>query len=439
MEAARRCLFPMAAYAQFFARHAWQTATHMHSPCPDGEDWLWWQEWSADERATFFHALGIHSRLRPDLVARDIRTRSVIEVCVAIRHFDRLVRRMKRVERRMYESKSERRRQTLARIPAARQIPDSLLACEEAHATALADKEPAPLQMHRVAMYLYPSAEAPTSEPLSDVVSRLVTPSSDGGVSMIPAYQDLPGVPRLVTESDVQKLLQRLEAHHFLHTDPSHVHWHVATCHPSHAAHAALEDVVSCPSLDGVVRETLAQMLYGFLVHVMYELCVVGERTHARATVDAAFVWTTVARLGYVHDDGFQPDLMDVMARKRAVSDPPMAWQEAQDDSDTASPSSSDSDASYESESLDEDDYVADAAPIGSMATLRPYEKHEPPMHWSPLEAPTALPATDDVIDASSLDADVDAWDTADDERYILRLQRDWPMMCARDAESAAP
>ena len=118
------------------------------------------------------------------------------------------------------------------------------------------------------------------------------------------------------------------------------------------------------------------------------------------------------------------------MARKRAVSDPPMAWQEAQDDSDTASPSSSDSDASYESESLDEDDYVADAAPIGSMATLRPYEKHEPP---------TALPATDDVIDASSLDADVDAWDTADDERYILRLQRDWPMMCARDAESAAP
>ena len=153
---------------------------------------------------------------------------------------------------------------------------------------------------------------------------------------MIPAYQDLPGVPRLVTETDVQKLLRCLETHHFLHMDQSHVHWHGATCHPSHAAHAALQDVVGCPSLDGVVRETLAQMLYGFLVHVMYELCVVGERTHARATVDAAFVWTTVARLGYIHDDGFQPDLMDVMARKRAVSDPPMAWQEAQDASDTA-------------------------------------------------------------------------------------------------------
>ena len=116
-----------------------------------------------------------------------------------------------------------------------------------------------------------------------------------------------------------------------------------------------------------------------------------------------------------------------------------MAWQEAQDDSDTASPSSSDSDASYESESLDEDDYVADAAPIGSMATLRPCEKKKPPMQWSPLAAPAAPPATDEVLDASSLDADVDAWDTADDERYILRLQRDWPMMCARDAESAAP
>ena len=143
-------------------------------------------------------------------------------------------------------------------------------------------------------MYFNPSAEAPTTEPLSDVVARLVTPSSDGGVSMIPAYQDLPGVPRLVTESDVQKLLQRLEAHHFLHTDPSHEHWHLDTCQQSHAEHAALEGVVSCPSLDGVVRETLAQMLYGFLVHVMYELCGVGERTHARARVDAACVLSLI-------------------------------------------------------------------------------------------------------------------------------------------------
>ena len=75
---------------------------------------------------------------------------------MAIRQFDQLVRHMKRAERRMYESKSERRRQTLARIPAARQIPDTLLACEEAHAAALADTEPASLQIHRVAMFLYP-------------------------------------------------------------------------------------------------------------------------------------------------------------------------------------------------------------------------------------------------------------------------------------------
>lgn len=437
MEAARCWLFLMASYAQFFARHAWQTATRMHSPCPDGEDWDWWRDWSADERATFFHALGVHSRLRPDLVARDIRTRNVIDVCVAIQHFDQLVRQIHRVERRKYKSRSERRRQTLARIPAARQIPDPLLACEETHATVLAEIEPVSLQIHRVALFLYPTTEAPTSEPLSNVVSRLVTPLSDGSVSMIPAYRDLQGVPRLVTENDVQKLLHLLETHHFLHVDQAHVHWHVDTCHPSHAAHAALQDVVWCPSLDRVVHETLAQMLYGFLVQVMYELCVVGERTHARATVDAAFVWTTVARLGYVHDDAFQPDLVDVIARKRAVSDPPMAWQEAHNGSDAASSSSSDSDASYESDLLEEEEDAA-AAPIGSMATLRPHEKGVPQMHGSRLEAP-ASPPTEVVIDASSLDAEVDAWDTADDERYVLRLQRDWPMMCARDAGSATP
>lgn len=437
MEAARCWLFLMASYALFFARHAWQTATRMHSPCPDGDDWDWWRHWSADERATFFHALGVHSRLRPDLVARDIRTRNVIEVCVAIQHFDQLVRTLHRAERRMYTSRAERRHQTLARIPAARQIPDPLLACEEAHATALADAEPVSLQIHRVAMFLYPNTEAPTSEPLSDVVSRLVTSSSDGGVSMIPAYKDLRGVPCLATEADVQALLHLLEKYHFLRVDESHVHWHVAACHPSHAAHAALQDVVSSPSLDGVARDMLAQMLYGFLVQVMYELCVVGERTHARATVDAAFVWTTVARLGYVHDDAFQPDLMDVMARKRAVSDPPMAWQETHSDAASSSSSSSDSDASYESDRLEEEQDAA--APIGSMSTLRPFENDVGQMHCSPLEAPDSSSPTDVVIEASSLDAELDASDRADDERYVLRLQRDWPMMCARDAELAAP
>lgn len=37
--------------------------------------------WSAREKDAFFHALSIHSRLRPDLISREIKTKSVQDVC----------------------------------------------------------------------------------------------------------------------------------------------------------------------------------------------------------------------------------------------------------------------------------------------------------------------------------------------------------------------
>ncbi|KAH9936191.1 uncharacterized protein B0H18DRAFT_1113622 [Fomitopsis serialis] len=38
--------------------------------------------WTSAEKDTFFHALTIHSRLRPDLIAEEVRTKSVVDVCL---------------------------------------------------------------------------------------------------------------------------------------------------------------------------------------------------------------------------------------------------------------------------------------------------------------------------------------------------------------------
>ena len=38
--------------------------------------------WTSKEKDLFFHALAIHSRLRPDLIARDVKTKTLVDVCV---------------------------------------------------------------------------------------------------------------------------------------------------------------------------------------------------------------------------------------------------------------------------------------------------------------------------------------------------------------------
>ena len=38
--------------------------------------------WSSAEKDTFFHGLAVHSRLRPDLIAEEIKTKTVADVCV---------------------------------------------------------------------------------------------------------------------------------------------------------------------------------------------------------------------------------------------------------------------------------------------------------------------------------------------------------------------
>ncbi|EPT05137.1 hypothetical protein FOMPIDRAFT_96662, partial [Fomitopsis schrenkii] len=44
--------------------------------------------WTSAEKDLFFHALAIHSRLRPDLIAEEIRTKTMVDVCLYIRSLE---------------------------------------------------------------------------------------------------------------------------------------------------------------------------------------------------------------------------------------------------------------------------------------------------------------------------------------------------------------
>lgn len=67
---------------------------HVHNHANGLDDALWGPEelpfsvlspstvWSPDEKHTLFRALSRHSRLRPDLIAESIGTKSAVEVCV---------------------------------------------------------------------------------------------------------------------------------------------------------------------------------------------------------------------------------------------------------------------------------------------------------------------------------------------------------------------
>jgi hypothetical protein len=53
--------------------------------------------WTSSEKDTFFHALSIHSRFRPDLIAASIATKSVVDVCTYIDALDEGLSRNKAV------------------------------------------------------------------------------------------------------------------------------------------------------------------------------------------------------------------------------------------------------------------------------------------------------------------------------------------------------
>ncbi|KAF7974644.1 hypothetical protein HWV62_11516 [Athelia sp. TMB] len=53
--------------------------------------------WTSSEKAAFFHGLSVYSRLRPDLIAEDVRTKSTLEVCSYMNRLDEGLRSQREV------------------------------------------------------------------------------------------------------------------------------------------------------------------------------------------------------------------------------------------------------------------------------------------------------------------------------------------------------
>lgn len=453
------------AYARFYARHVWNTATQVPEPCPSGAEWAWWGAWTPEERAVFFHALGVHSRQRPDLVARDVGTRSVVEVCMAIKQFDRMLHETKRLERKMF-TRTQRRRRMLERIPAARQVPDDVLAWEETQAEKLAKTglETVSVQslekLEYVAEYLRKRAQG-GHESVSDAVSRLIhlpgTLSVDAQVSMIPeyeAYTQKSPAPRITSTNEARTLMQLLCEHNYISIngapDSAVIEWHNDRCAqatlPEHLVDLVNRDVLATHTdlqISSETMVTLTRLVLEFVTRVVFELVTVGERSHSQAGIDASFVWTTLARLGCVGGEAWNADLLASVARRRAVSDPPVAWtmpdsspdmldDESSETDVTGSDSSVMSDVSYEAE----DEAPYEMAPIGSDAPLVPTEVSEHAA-WVPIN--DVIDSDSESVDGTQLDAHIDALDEADAARYVMRLRRDFMSTSVRNAESEVP
>jgi len=335
-------------YRHLYLRHVWKLQRIPHRRCPTDPAWAWWAAWTPDERARFFRALGRHSRQRPDLVAQDVRTKSLIDVTRAIRAFDQQVRRVKRAERHEL-SREARRHRTLSICPAARELSGAWVQWEEAHAQILAQRvdpraEPSsqPIsvaeQVFHIAWFLYHARPAAlrqgrstdSSETLYSVLGRLLKLSKrtdtldDGPVDMTEAYvawaRQYP-VPPLSDRADVQRVLRQLLDREFIAwSDPAHaitdwdaplpldrsVVWMDAQCCPP--LRHDLHEVLSMPALErqyepgqSVPYATfagLAHELYAFLVPLLYDVITVAERSHPHSSIDEAAIWAAVARRG---------------------------------------------------------------------------------------------------------------------------------------------
>jgi hypothetical protein len=73
-----------AAYLASYRAHVTDTRAHIYGldgPLEESECCF---NWSSTEQNIFFHGLRVHSRLRPDLIAEEIGTKNVVDVCAYI-------------------------------------------------------------------------------------------------------------------------------------------------------------------------------------------------------------------------------------------------------------------------------------------------------------------------------------------------------------------
>jgi hypothetical protein len=70
-------------YLVLFNQHVEQLRRHLSGFCnqsPSANSLIGGVLWTAEEKDHFFHALGVHSRLRPDLIAACVGTKNEVEV-----------------------------------------------------------------------------------------------------------------------------------------------------------------------------------------------------------------------------------------------------------------------------------------------------------------------------------------------------------------------
>lgn len=353
MERSVRC------YAVLLARSA-RRRTH-ESPCPATDDWSWWSAWSAAERAHFFRALARHSRWRPDAIAAEVG-KPVEEVARTIRRFDRQVRRVEGLEKRVGRRRTYKAR--LSQAPAAREMSASWLAQEEQCAAALvrgadriASAHAGPAQASAAADFL----RCEKAEGIWTALSRmLVLPSRPSWPATLEpteayrAYAHVQSVPILSTPEQVAGLVNDLlEARLLAFSQPTSpitpevllkngkVQWLEADPRvpawldlPALALRMARTRRTSYLGMD--TARALARHVEAFLYHTLYELTIVGERTLRLGAIDEQHVWACAARLGYpvyaTHHDDERPrldaGLLHSVAVARACADPPVAWRE---------------------------------------------------------------------------------------------------------------
>ena len=101
--------------------------------------------WTTEEKDRFFHALSVHSRLRPDLIAEDIGTKSLAAVCAYIDMLEEgLAERKKLGQATIDDAASTQDLYLVARdhFPPALEVSEKWEAFEEKLAEAVISKEP---------------------------------------------------------------------------------------------------------------------------------------------------------------------------------------------------------------------------------------------------------------------------------------------------------
>ncbi|WFD43633.1 hypothetical protein MPSI1_002296 [Malassezia psittaci] len=342
-------------YALLLARDVAQSSLHDQPGFSeaDTDSAPWWRTWTAEEKSCFLHAVAIHSRLRPDLIAEEVRSRSVEEVCYVLRNFRRSLRKIHRLELAMNRF---HRRNALHLCLPAREMSNEWINLEEQIADTLASAEDQLVfadksnQIEFLAEYL----RQPQTDTLADIVTRLVVPTSPESPSsqLLPtetyrAFAHIHSVPAFPSYEQIASAVEALIDRGYLQCpndiprpiqtstilQPIPIFWSDTHDTPLISREALIRwlqrhtHAGKVPYLKHDTIPTLTNELKAFLVHVINELITVQQRTLHSVQIEEQHVWAAVARLGYATPSmNLHQDLIHTIAIQRALADPPVAW-----------------------------------------------------------------------------------------------------------------